>query len=200
MIYRRQACQITQLLIVVLRLNANFILVVGICWYLLPSYRNAFYRYRNVNLRGGTPTGGDGTAFWPVPAEFNHALLATRSTSMCRRYLRNMAMPMCVMLRLMVFHDLVMTKTSRSVSGTLMDSLSSVRLRRRPSSPVIVHWLGPRDAASLPIGRTCIELAMQPTVIPISTTILPQSSIRYVVLSELVVCQHNVANSNCLSQ
>jgi len=45
-------------------------------------------------------------------------------------YLRNMAMPMCVMLRLMVFHDLVMTNTSRSLSGTLMESLSSVRLRR----------------------------------------------------------------------
>lgn len=50
-------------------------------------------------------------------------------------YLRNMAMPMCVMLRLMVFHDLVMTNTSRSLSGTLMESLSSVRLRRRPSAP-----------------------------------------------------------------
>jgi len=118
-------------------------------------------------------------------------------------YLRNMAMPMCVMLRLMVFHDLVMTNTSRSVSGTLMDSLSSVRLRRRPSSPVIVHWLGPRDpapgprdAASLPIGRTCIELAIQPTVIPISTIILPQSSIRYVVLFGLVACQIQITCYN----
>ena len=91
---------------------------------------------------------------WPIPLSAN---------------LRNMAMPMWVMLRLMVFHDLVMTKTSRSVSGTLMDSLSWVRLRRRPSSPVMVHWLGPLDVPSLPIGMTCIELAIHPMVIPMFT-------------------------------
>jgi len=55
--------------------------------------------------------------------------------------------------------------------ATLMESLSSVRLRRRPSLLVIVHWLGPLDGPSPPIGITCIEVAIHPTVIPMLTTL-----------------------------
>ena len=51
-----------------------------------------------------------------------------------------MAMPVCVMFRLIAFQDLVIMKTSRSVNGTVMVLLRSTLLllvEDSPKAPVV---------------------------------------------------------------
>ena len=87
--------------------------------------------------------------------------------------LRNTATPMLVILRLIVFHDFVMKKTSASVSGTLMVCFSSSIVRHRPSLSLIGHVTRPRDPGLSSHGKTLTEwAATHPSDIPIRLLLL----------------------------
>lgn len=80
-------------------------------------------------------------------------------------YFRNIAMPVWVMLLLMAFHDLVMVNTSRSVSGTLIEFFSSVRLPYLAADDCDAP--GPGPVPFVFAGNTCID-ARQPSVWPMA--------------------------------